>query len=114
MLIIDADNATVLHEDVVETTLLAAKAKKLSPVQHIKDHKREIKYRTTGSDSVYSGMNIVEVRRMCKVGEGIVDNIGFLKTLKSSGWDGYLSLEAFGKENVVHGLKWMKDTWSSL
>jgi sugar phosphate isomerase/epimerase len=115
MLIIDADNATVLHEDVVETTLLAAKAKKLSSVQHIKDHKREIVYRTTGRQSVYSGMETVEVRRRVNAGEGIVDNVGFVKALKSSGWDGYLSLEAsWGTEELVHGLNWMKNTWKSL
>jgi len=64
----------------------------------------------TAIRGVYGGHFPVEVRRACKAGEGIVDNVGFVKVLKASGWDGYLSLEAFGKENIVHGLAWMKKT----
>jgi len=108
-LIIDADNATVLHEDVPETARVAGKDKIL--MCHLKDHKRVIQYMATSPNSVYFGHVPVEVRRACRVGEGIVDNVGFMKTVKSLGWDGYWGLESFGKENIIADLAWLKKTW---
>jgi len=109
-LIIDADNATVLHEDVPETVRMAGKDKIL--LSHIKDHRREIGY--VPIKGVYFGHFPVEIRRYCRPGDGIVDNVGFMKALKSIGWDGYFSLEAMTREDTVFGLDWMKKTWKRL
>lgn len=43
------------------------------------------------------------------VGMGDIDFKGFLKELKTSGWDGYLILEVFYAENPIEGLKTSKE-----
>ncbi|MBC7320100.1 sugar phosphate isomerase/epimerase, partial [bacterium] len=54
----------------------------------------------------------------CTIGEGDVDQLGCLKVLKDSGYDGYVALEYEGPENektgVPKSLEFIKNILSKL